>query len=835
MDGEQQHLRHFLVIEDMQKPRTIVLEAATYSIGRANTNSIVLYSKQVSRQHATLLRVTPASTRSYCFRIIDGDLKGKPSSNGLIVNGKRCFWRDLEHGDQIEFGAEAKAQYFAIANLSEEEARQSREVSDLPGYLNSLNKPLETLVAQNSDRDQLNEAALFRLASFPELIPHPILEIDLSGRITYLNPAAALVFPDLTGALHSHPVLQGLVALVQTQPQQVWVREITVSDQIFEQSIHSFPESDLIRSYLLNITERKQAEAALRESQERYALAAAGTNEGLWDWDLKTQELYFSPRWKSMLGYGETDLANVPSTWFSRIHPEDRDRVQAELAAHLEGRDHPFESEHRVLHADGSYRWMLSRGVAVRDPDGRAYRMAGSQADITSRKQAEAQLLHDAFHDRLTGLANRALFLDRLNHVMNRSQRHPEEHFAVLFLDLDRFKLINDSLGHGIGDQLLVAIARRLEASLRTIDTVARLGGDEFVILLEDVADTSEVIQIAERIQADLCIPFNISGREVYTTASMGITLGSLNYRRPEEMLRDADTAMYRAKAQGKACYKIFDHSMHSQAVALLQMETDLRRALDRQEFLIYYQPIVWLETGQIKGFEALVRWQHPEHGLVSPATFIPLAEETGLINSLGHWILQGACQDACTWQQSDRTLTASINVSGHQLLQPNWVQHVEQMLQNTQLPASNLVLEITESTLVENAESMTDLLQRLRALGIHIHIDDFGTGYSSLSYLHTFPIDGLKIDRSFVSRLGTDGKNFEIIRTIITMAHSLGITVTAEGIETAAQLDQLKSLGCTWGQGYLFSKPLPPETAIAFLGQHSGKPFETTEMPLNP
>lgn len=704
MNGEQQHLHHFLVIEDTQRPRTISLEAATYSIGRASTNSIVLYSKQVSRQHAILLRVTPADNRSYCFRIIDGDLKGKPSSNGLIVNGKRCFWRDLEHGDQIEFGAEAKAQYFAIANLSEEEARQSRQVSDLPGYLNSLNKPLETLVAQDSDYNQLNEAALFRLASFAELIPHPILEIGLNGQITYLNPAAALAFPDLIGTRYDHPVLQGLVTLAQ--PQRVWAREVTVGNQIFEQSIHSFPESGLIRSYLLNITERKQA---------------------------------------------------------------------------------------------------------------------------------EAQMLHNAFHDHLTGLANRALFLDRLNHVIDRSQRHPQEQFAVLFLDLDRFKLINDSLGHMIGDQLLVALARRLEACLRTIDTVARLGGDEFVILLEDVAGTSEVIQIAERMQADLCIPFNLSGREVYTAASMGITFGSLNYRRPEEMLRDADTAMYRAKAQGKACYKIFDSSMHSQAVALLQLETDLRRALDRQEFLLYYQPIVCLETGQIKGFEALVRWRHPDHGLVSPATFIPLAEETGLINSLGSWVLQDACQEASSWPQPDLPpLTVSINVSGKQLLQRNWIQQFEQILQNFQLPAGSIVLEITESMLVENAESMAERLQQLRNLGVHIYIDDFGTGYSSLSYLQTFPIDGLKIDRSFVNRLGTDEKNFEIIRTIVMMAHGLGIGVMAEGIETAAQLEQLKSLGCPLGQGYLFSKPLSPGEVVTFLNRHFGEPFETTEVPLN-
>jgi diguanylate cyclase (GGDEF)-like protein len=704
MDAEPQQLRHFLVIEDAQRRRTVSLEATTYSIGRAVTNAIVLYSKQVSRQHATLLRVTPASTHSYRFRIIDGDLKGRPSSNGLTVNGHRCFWRDLEHGDVIEFGQETKAQYFAIANLSEDEFRQSQEVPDLMSYLDSLQKPLRTLVLDNNGRDPHNEAALFRLASFPELIPYPILELDFSGQITYLNPAAAQAFPTLPDSRLEHPVLQGLLALVQEQPQHFWAREVLVAGDTFEQFIHLFPESDLIRSYLLN---------------------------------------------------------------------------------------------------------------------------------ITKRKQAEAQLLHDAFHDRLTGLANRALFLDRLNHAIERSHRHSSELFAVLFLDLDRFKLINDSLGHGIGDQLLVAIARRLETCLRTVDTVARLGGDEFVLLLEALDSFDDVAQVAERIQAELSVPFNLSGREVYTTVSMGIAFSTLKYTRAEELLRDADTAMYRAKAQGKACYKIFDGSMHSQAVALLQMETDLRRALNRQEFLLYYQPLIWLETGKIKGFEALVRWQHPEQGLISPATFIPLAEETGLINPLGTWIFRVACRQVGSWQQqltSDPEqadapplpLTININVSGKQLLQRNWIHQVEQILEDTAIPAGNIILEITESILVENADSMTDLLQQVRDLGIHIHIDDFGTGYSSLSYLHTFPIDGLKIDRSFINRLDASEKNVEIIRTILTMAQSLGIGVTAEGIETDAQLRLLRQLGCPLAQGYYFSKPMTALEVEAWLPQYT-------------
>ncbi|HEY4491262.1 MAG TPA: PAS domain S-box protein, partial [Acidobacteriota bacterium] len=369
---------------------------------------------------------------------------------------------------------------------------------------------------------------------------------------------------------------------------------------------------------LTDVTERKLAEKALRESEERYALAVTGANDGLWDWDLKTNKIYFSERWKSMLGYSPELISNSPDEWFKRVHPDDFERLKAEITSHLKGNIAQLQNEHRMLHQDGSYRWMLSRGVAVRDIKG-AYRMAGSQTDVTERKLAVEQLLHDAFHDALTNLSNRALFMDRLSgaaaRATSRARRGGRYLFAVLFLDLDRFKVINDSLGHLIGDQLLISIARRLEKCLRPGDTIARLGGDEFAILIEDILDVEDAITVAKRIQSDLKMPLDVGEQEVFTSASIGIALSSVKYEKAEDLLRDADTAMYRAKALGKARYEVFSESMHGRAVALLQLETDLRRAIERNEFVIHYQPIVSLQNRKVIGFEALVRWKHPDRG----------------------------------------------------------------------------------------------------------------------------------------------------------------------------------------------------------------------------
>jgi diguanylate cyclase (GGDEF)-like protein/PAS domain S-box-containing protein len=553
-----------------------------------------------------------------------------------------------------------------------------------------------------------------------------------------------------------------------------------------------------------------------RPAADRYAFAARGAKDGLWDWNLETDELLLSPRWAALVGLTEAERSGRAAEWLDRIHPEDRSRVREQLRSATSGERLLFESEHRLAHEDGRYLWVLMRGEVTHGKTGDPVRIAGSLTDITEQKLAEDRLRHEATHDELTKLPNRSTFMEHLRRLLQRSRRSGRElKFAVLFLDFDRFKRINDSLGHLAGDQLLAAIARRLKDCVRPGDTVARLGGDEFGVLLERLGDVTEATLVAERIHQVLRQPFDIQGLEVFITTSIGIAVGSRTYEDPMDVLRDADVAMYRAKAAGKGRHEVFDSAMQAHAVEHLQLEADLRRAMVRDEIRLLYQPVVSLHDRAILGFEALARWRHPTRGLLPPSAFLPAAEETGLIVDLGFRVLRQACVQIQGWQRSSPSrgsLSIHVNVSDKQLFQPDLADRVAQVLAETKLAPRTLVLDISENVVMQKADCAVAILGKLKGLGLRIHLDDFGTGYSSLGYLHRLEIDTLKIDRSFIRNLRAGGDNWIAARTIVALANNLGMGVIAEGVETEEQLQELLGLGCVLGQGSLFHEPLSPE-----------------------
>jgi diguanylate cyclase (GGDEF)-like protein/PAS domain S-box-containing protein len=513
-----------------------------------------------------------------------------------------------------------------------------------------------------------------------------------------------------------------------------------------------------------------------------------------------------------LVGWGRHELLGMNALTLY-ADPAEGHSFQKEIAKRDDVRSH----ELKVRTRSGRILDCLLSSRAMRDDAGGVVGYQGVIHDITDRKHAERQLIHNAFHDPMTGLPNRALFMDRLERLIRHTKRHREFCYAVLFLDLDRFKLINDSFGHLVGDELLNLVARRLQTCIRQEDTVARLGGDEFGILLDAVLDVTDATRVAERIAESLSVPFEIEGHEVSTSASVGITLSSVSHLYPEDVLRDADTAMYRAKAIGTAQYEVFDKDMHAQVVALLQLETDMRRALDRAQFEMHYQPIVNLETEKLVGFEALIRWLHPELGVLYPKSFLRLAEDTGLIVPLGWEGLRTALRQLREWQQVDPHLSMSVNLSARQILQPDFVDRLGALVQEIGT-TEGLELDITERVFMENADTVSSLLMRLRGCGIRLCIDDFGTGYSSLSYLQRFSIDSLKIDRSFVSGVGTDGSNLALVNTISALARNLGIEAIAEGVETREQLAALRAIGTRFAQGFLISPALEARAASAFL-----------------
>ncbi|MFE4106324.1 EAL domain-containing protein [Almyronema epifaneia] len=815
MQEDKQSL-HFLILEEQQDQRVVYLEKCVYSIGRSSKNSIVFSAKSISRYHAHLYRVKQNQDNTYIFRIVDGDLQGKRSTNGLTVNGQPCFSKTLEHGDVIQLSQKTCIRYYQFQNIYDFHLLSASPLGQVELSL-STEKDLASSNSVNSRLDKLSKTELYQIASFLELIPTPVIELSSTGNISYCNLAARHKFPNLLEQKLKHPILENLESIFQKTQSSTLFREIRVGDRVFEQFACLMAETHLIRSYTFDVTERYQTNLKLCHSQAKEQALLTAIPDLIVDLDPQGNILRVKPAKDPQLAIlseahvGRNIVEVLPAAIAQQLLTGIRQTLTSQET-------YTFDCEWTAETEQSLY-------CEVRLVWNSAQKVLAIVRNITKRKTFEQQLRHEALHDHLTGLLNRQSFLERVDHVIKLSKRRKSYLFAVLFIDLDRFKVVNDSLGHFVGDQLLIAIANRLTTCLRAGDTVARLGGDEFTVLLEDLTTIQEATDVAERILQSMTTPVLISGREIFVSASVGIAASTSNYDKPDQLLRDADTAMYQAKAQGRACYEQFNQNMHEQMVGLLQLDNDLRRAIERQEFQLYYQPIVALQEGTIVGFEALIRWLHPQQGLVAPQTFIHLAEETGLILPIGEWMLFEACRQLCQWQQGlpqAKDLTMSVNLSGKQFSNPHLAKQIERALHQASLTPERLKLEITESVIMENTQLSKDTLSVLRDLGLQICIDDFGTGYSSLSYLHRFPINALKVDRSFIGVMDANDENsgLAITQTITTLAHRLGVDVVAEGIETAKQFDLVKTFRCKYGQGYFFSKPLPPQQAQSLLAE---------------
>ena len=675
-----------------------------------------------------------------------------------------------------------------------------------------------------------------------ESLPDGVCILDGAGRVTFWNDALEVMLAcrrkDALGAALTS-LVRGLGATRLPRAVDDVVRTGTpctlpqfvlqAGDEQRTFQVKVVRVTDGAALFWQDITAESRAVHALRRHGERLGLAAEAASDGLWEWDLRTQLFYVTKPWKEMIGLPEDCEVTRAEQWLDRVHVDDIAPLRAALEAHLSGETDRFQHDHRIRHEDGTYRRFRCRGAAARVPSGRPSRVAGSLTDTSDLAATQEQLRNAVFLDPLTGLCNRALFVERLGRRLKESKRRSVgDSFALLYLDLDRFKVVNDSLGHLVGDELLVAVSRRLESCLRQGDVLSRLGGDEFAILLNALQAEQQANVIAFRVQETLSKPFSIGGREVFTSASIGIAFGAPQYTTPDEMMHDADTAMYQAKGHGKARHEVFDADMDARARDRLGLENDLRRAVSNDEIEVHYQPIVALATGMCVGFESLVRWTRSGTP-VSPAVFIPMAEELGLIERLGTRVLDEACRTFAAWQRDIPHAALeciTVNVSSRQLMQHNFLSVVDRAVRLAGMDRGALRIEITETALMTSPEEAAKVLRQLRDFGVKVYLDDFGTGYSSLSHLHNLPVDALKIDRSFVQSLFVPHRP-AIVESIMALARTLHTNVVAEGIETEAQARELERLGCTHAQGFLFSRAVSPAAAEAILieGAPLGKP----------
>ncbi len=788
-----------------------------------------------------LIFVNPAGIR-LLGATAAGQLVGRPVADFVDAGGLAAVEALYSEG-ALPPGASAEVIESRLRRL--DGASVDVEIVGLPSSFQG--RPATQLVIRDVTRRKRAETALReseeRYRSLFEDVPVGVYRISPGGEMLHCNRGVVelLGYPDRerllgvnTGELYVDPedleawktmmrfeghVTDFEVRIRRFDGSKVWVRSHTSAIREGGVPSEGGKRNRVVgyRGTVENITDRKRAEDALRTSEERFRSLVQNASDMISILDAAAQIVYLSPASQRVMGFQPSDRLGAHG--FEHIHPKDLPRVQVMFDELLGKPGKSLRAEYRMRHAKGSWRVLESNMTNLLHNPAVCGVVINSR-DVSDRKRAEDRLLHDALHDALTALPNRTLFMDRLAHCIDRRSRLASYRCAVLFLDLDRFKMVNDSLGHAVGDQLLIQVSGRLKSCLRPSDTLARLGGDEFAVLLDDVKDASNAVRVAKRIHTELEVPFTLEGREVYSTASIGIALSGSDSG-PEDVLRDADTAMYRAKGQGRAGYAIFDADMHAQVRAQLQLETDLRRAMVRGQFEVFYQPIVALNSGALAGFEALARWHHPDRGLVLPSEFMPLAEETGLVTAIGRTLMTEACRQVKAWNDRRAPLEPlfiGINLSRRQLQQPDLLDQIAQMLSSTGLSGDRLSIEVTETGVAERPEAVLETLVRLRRLGVRVSLDDFGTGTASLSLLHRFPFDRVKIDRWFVKDIGTGDSGDELVEGILALCHGRRLGTVAEGVETGEQRRRLGELGCDFAQGFLFSEPVAKGRAEEML-----------------
>lgn len=805
---------HVLILEDISSsPRKVILQEPTYSIGRHSSNNIILNSPKTSRNHATLLRRTDVKNNRFSYWILDGDLQGNRSRNGIFVNGKKCLVHELNHDDIINFGNEEQAKYQILSEESvvipdfptnSVQSSNNRSFVDKKTLINkeTIISAKETVISAKENKHNNNSLELVRLASFAELNPNPIIEIDLKGNITYLNSSAIINLKDLQQKKSNHPLITDLITYFNQENSKVLVREVRVKQKIFQQNAHYLPENNLIRSYLIDITEKKQLASRLNEKENIYQAVFKQLTESILVVDEQTNKIVeINDSVCNLLGYSVEELIQLN---ISNIYEEN-------FLNDLEKNSNKQKSligKYNLRHRDGYFINARIQATLVKTSSGNKYL-------ITINALTEE--ISPIPKELINGLPNQTIFKKELSTAIANAKRN-QKLIAVLSLNLDRFAEISLTLGKELGDLLLTNFAERLRACLRSGDTVSYWGEDIFGILMPQISGVEEVAKISQRIIESLEKSFKIRNYKFSIKCNIGIAIYPQDGEQVSILLNNAEQALNRTHKQD-CKYQFYSSSMNSQTSVQLRLEALLHQALERDEFVLYYQPQINVNSGNIQGVEALLRWQHPELGLVSPPSFIKLAEQTGLIIPIGEWVLRTACTQNKAWQSSGiPPLRVSVNLSTLQFQQPNLLGTIAKILQDTGLEPNLLELEIAAPTLIQNLEYSQKTLQQLNALGVHISIDDFANGFSSLEHLKRFPFHTLKIDRSFVHDLKNDPKDLAIISALVSLGKGFNLRVVAEGVETQQQIDLLRSLECEQMQGFWFSRPLAAEDAGKWL-----------------